>query len=198
MNELDELLLELKENGFAVVHPMEVKKIDKEHKYLVPILLKYLKNSENADMKSFITRCLGVKGFTAATKTLLEEFYKTSSDFDLKWTIGNTFSIIQDKNAEDEIIKIVKDKKHGSERQMFVVTLGKIKSEKAIPVLIKLLQDDDVCGHAIMALSNFKDEKLIPHIEPFLTHEKTWIRKKAEKAIKRITKNNKKRDGASK
>ncbi|CAM2877319.1 HEAT repeat domain-containing protein [Hathewaya histolytica] len=57
---------------------------------------------------------------------------------------------------------------------------------KAISILIELLKDDDVNGHAIMALGYFKNDELIKYIEPFLHHEKSWIRKETEKAIKKI------------
>lgn len=71
---------------------------------------------------------------------------------------------------------------------MVVITLGKLRSIDAIPVFLDLLGDEDINGHIIIALGYYKDTDLIQYIEPFLKHEKTWIRKEAEKAIKKLSK----------
>ena len=59
---------------------------------------------------------------------------------------------------------------------------------KSKKILISLLDDDDVDGHAIAALSKFKDIELIKYIEPFLNHKMTWKRNEAKKAIKKLEK----------
>jgi HEAT repeat protein len=55
-------------------------------------------------------------------------------------------------------------------------------------VLIDLLDDDEVVGHAIIALGKLKSKKAYPAIERFATHPKAWIRKEAKKALARIEK----------
>ncbi|MNL25224.1 hypothetical protein D3C87_1466970 [compost metagenome] len=140
---------------------------------------------EKRNYKSVIVRILGVKGFYEATETLLNLYFNKDVDID-KWAIGDTLYSIQDKRFEDEYIKIVKNENNGISRQMIVILLGKLRCEKAIPTLIDLLQDDDVDGHAIMALGYFKDRNLIEYIKPFLNNKKPWIRREAEKAIKKI------------
>jgi len=64
------------------------------------------------------------------------------------------------------LIQIAQEKGHGIARQMNVDALGKLKNKEAIPMLINLLNDEDVQGHAIEALSKFKEPLVILYIEP--------------------------------
>ncbi|MFX0549444.1 HEAT repeat domain-containing protein [Hathewaya histolytica] len=182
MKELIELA---NDYGFEVESYDDLKAIKRKIKSLVPVLIKYLYMFEKKNFKDAIVDLLGVKGFYGATETLINLYYTNSVTID-KWDIGDALYSIQDKRFEDKYIEIVKDKTNGDSRQMIVILLGKLRLEKAISILIELLKDDDVNGHAIMALGYFKNDELIKHIEPFLHHEKSWIRKETEKAIKKI------------
>jgi len=194
MSKLDKqkLISEIIGKGVQISSINDLMKINHKYTDLVPILLKHLKEITDEVDKEFIVRCLGVKGFFEATKPLMEEFYN-SSKITYKWAIGNTLAIIEDANFIDEYIRIVKDKKHGISRQMIVESLGKFKNPKVVQILIELLQDQDVAGHAISALSNFKKLEIIPHLEPFLNHKTAWIKREAIKAIKKIKKSDTKR-----
>lgn len=188
MNNYEGLLREIREKGIEINSIDDLININKEYKDILPILIKYLSEYDDQNDKEWLVRCLGVKGFTEATETLIREFYKASNNSELKWAIGNTMSLILDKNSINPMLKIVQEKEHGVSREMFVIALGKLKDKKVIPVLLKLINDPDVTGHVIMALSNFNDLNLVNHIKPFKNHKKTWIKKEAEKAIKKIDK----------
>ena len=106
--------------------------------------------------------------------------------FEEKWAIGNSISIILDKRFEQEYIDIINDSTNGTTRQMFVLTLGRLKCNKAIDSFINLLDDDEINGHIIIALGYFNNKDLIHYIEPFLKHEQKWIQREAEKSIKKL------------
>jgi HEAT repeat protein len=55
-------------------------------------------------------------------------------------------------------------------------------------ILIELLSDEDLAGYAIMALGKLKCNEARSVIERFLTHPKHWVRREAQKALKRIDK----------
>ena len=184
----EKLLQEVRCKGIEVSEINELIKISNEHKDVVPILLRHLQDIDDGDDKEFLVRCLGVHGFTEASQPLIQEFYK-SRKLTFKWTIGNTLSIIQDKNILSELVKIVQEKEHGISRQMFVVSLGKFKNDRNVKdVLISLLKDDDVAGHAIIAIRKIGDVELAEYIEPFLEHKKGWIRNEAKKTIEKFNK----------
>jgi len=158
------------------------------HKVLVPLLLKYLHEFRTINFKNLVVNALKVKGFYDATETLINEFNTTDLIDSYKWSIGDAFSIILDERYEDEYIKIVKNIKNGTSRQMVTIALGKLKSDKAIPVLISLLDDEEVNGHVVIALGYYKKPEFRKYIEPFLTHKKAWIRAQAKAAIKKLDK----------
>jgi hypothetical protein len=168
--------------------PNHLTHLKPEHKVLIPILIKYLNEFKTVNFKDIVVNSLKVKGFYDATEPLLNEFYTTNLNDTYKWSIGDSFSIILDKRFIDQYISIISDKKYGTARQMVTIALGKLKSEKALPVLLSLLDDEDVNGHVIMSLGYYKKPELIKYIEPFLTHKKAWIRAQAKSAINKIDK----------
>lgn len=183
----EKILNEIRDKGVQVKSINDLIKIDKKYKDLIPIILKYLVEASDETDKSWLVRCLGVNGFTEATDVLIDEYYKASNRSSLKWTIGNTLSIILDKNSVDALLKIAQEKEHGTSRQMVIVALGKLRNKKAIPVLLKLLYDEEVVAHVIWALSYFKDPSLIPFIEPFVNSKRPLVHNEAKKAIKKLS-----------
>lgn len=187
MKKLDKrkLLKDVRELGFEMSSINDLMEINKKHRGLVPILLRNLKEIDDESDKEFIVRCLGVKGFNEASKPLIHEFYKSNS-LTFKWAIGNTLSIIKDKESLPDLIKIAQEKEHGIARQMIVDCLGSFKVENVKDVLIELLDDNEVAGHAISAIAKIGDVSLVKYIEPFLSYKVRWVRNEANKAIKKL------------
>jgi HEAT repeat protein len=182
----EEMIKEINSAGFELEDFNHLPSLKPKHKFLIPILLRYLGKFERLNTNEMIVRALGVKGFYDATSRLIDEYHKSDNRF-YKWAIGNSLSIILDQKYEDEYIEIIKNKANASSRQMVVITLGKLKSIKAIEFFIQLLDDDDIDGHIIMALKYYKNKELIKYIEPFLNHNKSWIRQEAKKSIKKLS-----------
>ena len=182
------VLLELRAAGFDVdwISDLYAKKLD--YRTAVPILLKWLPILENQDVKETIVRALSTRwAKPKAVDVLISEFYKTDPDLiSYKWAIANALSIIADDSAFSEISALVLDKRHGKAREMLAVALGNMKNPSASEILIRLLDDDLVSGHAIIALGKLKSKKAYSKIQLFLTNPKPWIRKEARKALSRI------------
>jgi len=49
-----------------------------------------------------------------------------------------------------------------------------------------LLEDEDVAGHAVIALGNLRAKQARGKIEALLRHKKAWIRGEAGKALRKI------------
>ncbi len=64
----------------------------------------------------------------------------------------------------------------------------KLKVEKAIPILIDLLEDEDVRLHAITALGDFKREEFRPYFERFENDKHPGWRKYSRAALKKLDK----------
>lgn len=186
-----QLINRIREKGVEIENIDELKMLGKKDRDLVPILLEFLDLVEDENDKEFLVRCLGVKGFYEATGQLLREFYNTEK-ITYKWAIGNSLAIISDESQLNEMIKIAIEKKHGIARQMIVDGLGSFRSDEVKEVLVNLLTDDDVVGHAINALSKVGDKSTKKYIEPFVTNKVAWIRKAAIKTLKKLDKENQK------
>lgn len=183
----EKLLIEIREKGVEISSIDELMHINNKYRDLVPVILKFIKSVDSESDKEFLVRCLAVKGFYEASSTLIQEFY-SADNLTYKWAIGNTLSIISDETKVPEMLKIITDKKHGISRQMIVEGLGFFRTDEVKAALIDLLSDDDVVGHAIIALSKIGDMTAIKHIEPYLSHKVSWVRKTAAKAIKNLSK----------
>jgi len=94
--------------------------------------------------------------------------------------------VVADDSVFDDIVALVKDKRHGRAREMLAVALANMKNPKAVDVLIELLDDEEIAGHALSALRKLAPPEAREAIEPFVNHPKTWARNEAKRALKKI------------
>jgi hypothetical protein len=143
----------------------------------VPILIRWLPLVENTDVKEIITRVLCVPWAKQAAPTLIHEFRSAPETPPHKttWKWDSVF---------DDIVDLVLDKRHGRDREMLALALANMRDERAVDVLIKLLDDDELVGHSIAALRKLKAKKAESHIEKYLSHPRTWVRIEAKKTLK--------------
>lgn len=155
----------------------------------VPILVKWLPKLENRRVKECVVRALSVPWATGvAEDVLLAEFRAApeSENLRLKWAIANALEVLASDKIFDDLVELSRDKRHGRAREMLVLALGKMKNPKAAEVLIGLLDDDEVVGHAVIALGKLKAEQARTHLQRLASHPKRWVRKEAIKAIAKI------------
>ena len=182
------VVADLANAGFEVkwISDLYSKKMD--YKKAVPVLLKWLPLIENLDVKESIVRALTVPSAKpVAAPELISEFKKANSEStSFKWAIANALAIVADDSVFPEIVRLVLDTRHGKAREMLAVALGNMKDPQAQDILIDLLDDDVVTGHAIMALGKLRSKRAHHKIESYLLHPKPWVRKEAKKALSRI------------
>lgn len=186
------ILAELSQAGFEIQWISDLYNKRFNYKSAIPILIRWLPQIENPDIKETIVRALSVPWakHTSAQRLLVEEFHKLGPEFNLglKWAIGNALSVVADDDVLIEITELIQDEAHGKAREMLVVSLGNMKSPHIVNFLIELLNDKDLDGYAIKALGKLKAVKARPMVESFLIHEKGWVQKEAKKALARIDK----------
>lgn len=182
------ILAELSEAGYRINSLDELRRSGVIYKAAIPILLRWLLKIEDPSMKESLVRCLSVpwaKGI--ATKAVLSEFHKAPNDADsLRWAIGNAMDVIADLSVGNEILSIVAAQSNGSARQMFVLAVGKLKPENASEVLIPLLEQDEVAGHAAEALGKLGAVEAKDGLERLVKSGRPWVKKAAETALGRI------------
>ena len=148
-------LEEINKSGYNFNSIYDLMLLNEKDKNIVSIFLKYLKLFE-LDIKKHLVRFLGVKGFVSASKFLLEEFHKTE-DFDYRFAIANTLSLIQDENILEDLIEIVENRMYGEARIPIIYRLYKFKNFQLEKVLVKLLNDKEVSKIAEYSLNKLKN-----------------------------------------
>ena len=152
-------------------------------------MVQWLPKVEDLNLKTVLVRALSVKwAKPVAAPALIDEFYRAPSGSGLKWAIGNALSVVADDQVFDKVVHLVRDKQHGKAREMLAVALGNMKDLRSADVLIELLGDEEVAGHALIALGKLKVQRARLDIERFLDHPKAWVRAEARRALARIDK----------
>jgi HEAT repeat protein len=140
-------------------------------------------------LKEDIVRTVSVKqARPVAAPSLIKAFEDAADDEELylKWAIGNGLSVVADDSVFEDLVRLARDKKHGRAREMLCFALGNMKNTKAQDVLVELLDDEQVVGHAIRRLGKLKALKARSKIETFTSHRKAWIRREAKRALEKI------------
>jgi HEAT repeat protein len=100
---------------------------------------------------------------------------------------GNALSVIAGADLFDDLVRLLRTKEHGQARQMLAVALGTTRDRRAIQVLLDLLDDEDVVGHAVIGLGKLHPgPEVWDRVAPLLAHRKPWVRKEAAKLLKKI------------
>ena len=91
--------------------------------------------------------------------------------------------ILASEEFFDKIVDLVREKRHGVARQMLAIALGGMKNPKAVDVLIDLLDDDDIVGHALISLKKLKARQARTPVLKKRNHSNAWVRQQAKRAL---------------
>lgn len=189
---------ELKDLGFQFeITNQTLGFIPKHKKIILPLAIKYYqlaKKLKKTNEQNHFMCFFQIKGLDDIVPILIDDYYSNETVDLTRWLISDTIYQIRSKNFVKEYLDIVSCNKFGRNRQMIVLLLGKLKEESAIPVLINLLEDEEVRLHAICALGEFKREEFRCYFERFQDSTHPGWRKYAKSAIQKI-RNHKTEDG---
>lgn len=180
---------ELRDLGYGFeVYNQIIGFMPKHKETILPIAIRYYQKARELSKdneQNYFMSFFHFKGFEEVVPMLLEDFYSNNPDID-KWAIGACLYQIRSPKYIDDYLGIIADSDYGINRQMIVLLVGKLKVEKAIPVLIHLLDKKDVGLHAISALGNYKREEFRPIFERYLQSENKALSKEAKRAIQKL------------
>jgi HEAT repeat protein len=180
------VIVDLRTAGISVTSLDELRTSGQKYDEAVPILISWLKTTEDDKVKEALVRTLSVPWASdEAERPLIDLFLclDNNKHHALKWATGNALSILSTGRHLDKLIEIVQDERHGTSRQMVVLGLANVSGERSETALINLLSDPQVAGHAIMALGKLRATKAVACIRPFLKHKTPWLRAEARKAL---------------
>jgi HEAT repeat protein len=105
----------------------------------------------------------------------------------LRWTIGSALYEMASDEVVGDLLKLAGASSYGEARQMIVLGLGKVSARPpVVRLLVALLSDDDVIGHAVIALGKLRASSARAEIAALSRHPKSWIRREVKKALERI------------
>ena len=190
----DRLVIErIRENGLLISSVWDLVHAREAYPEAIPVLIDMLPKVRELAIKEGIIRALSVKeAAPAAAKPLIEEFEGLLGDknarggTDILWVIANALTVVATHESAEDILRLITLPASGDARQMLAITLGKLKDRDAVPILIELLKDDKIVGHAASALGMIKAPEARPYLLSVKNHPRTWVRKAAEKAILKI------------
>lgn len=184
------LVADLAAAGFEVDGARDLLRSGKYPANLVPILVRWLPLVQYDALKEDIVRTLSVPWARAAAPALIAEFERAALDqpLGLGWAIGNALEVVANDAITVDMLRLATDRRYGTARQMLVRGLGRLKDPHVIDVLIDLLADEDVFGHAVVALGKLRARAARPHLEPLLRHKSATVRNAAKTALGRIDK----------
>lgn len=101
-------------------------------------------------------------------RVLVDEFRRlpnTDEWQSAKWAISDALATLADASLADDLLELLRDRRHGGARQRLCDALARTKDERAPDALIELLDEPDLAGHAISALRRFGPKAWLPHLE---------------------------------
>ena len=183
---------ELRNLGFSFeISNQTLMFMPKHKKVILPVAIKYYqeaKRLEKNNEQEYFLSFFHFKGFDEVVPMLLEDFCSCNADDMIGWTIADHLYQIRSKSYIPEYLDIISNSFYGSNRQMLILLIGEWQVADAVPILIDLLEDEDVRLHAISALGCFKREEFRPYFERFENSKHSGWRKYARAALKKLDK----------
>jgi hypothetical protein len=198
----------LTDAGLRLKHLPHLINRDIDYSAQVPVLIEWLPRVEYAPVKATIAQALTVqKARPAAASALLHELRRAPPERPLpppdEWpdsiensnarllrsALGQALAFTADDSYFDAISELIEDAATGSARSELISDyLGRFRPlrERAIPILRRLLSDDDLGRYALKPLARLRATEARPEMERFLHHDQAWVRRDAKRALAKL------------
>ena len=112
----------------------------------------------------------------------------------LVWSLGESIRQIlrrhrmlrKDQDLWKAVEGVAADVAVGKGREPFVMLLGQYGGRSRAPLLLRLLDDPQIVGHALYALRRLGVSDAREKARALLSHRRAWIRSEAKKYLKKI------------
>ena len=158
---------------------------DHEDIRFIPIVLKYIRQKKwwiGSLLLAF--HCRSYYEYTPE----LIELYKNNEFAKYKWDVGNALLSCRHKKFIPQYLEIVNNQSYGKEPDLIMEILCHFKVKQALPRLLELYQGyPEVWRWNLLKYGwYFKDKRVIPYIEPYLTCDNGEYRSMAKKAMDKL------------
>lgn len=177
---------QLRAAGFDVSSISDLRESGVRYRAAIPVLLEALRAARDKRVVNELVRALSVPWAKPdAVPVLLQKFreFDDGRELGTRWAIGNALEVTWMDEHFEELASLAEDRTFGRSREMIVLGMAKSKDPRAAEVLVALLEDNDVNGHAVSALKKVKAPAARRGLERMLQDERSWVRKDAAKAL---------------
>ena len=159
---------------------------DHEDIRFIPIVLKYI--HQRKWWVGSLLSAFHCRSYYEYTLDLIE-LYKRDEFDKHKWKIGNALLLCRHKKFIPHYLEIVNAPSYGNEPDLVMEILCHFKVKQALPRLLELYERyPDIWRWDLLKYGwYFKDKRIIPYIEPYLTCDDGEYRNMAKKAIEKLS-----------
>lgn len=150
---------------------------------VVTTLIEWLPRVTNLHVKRDMVSALSNECARPSAAAPLLAAFESTTDDGLRWSIASALSEVADESVTDRIVELVHDRTSGSARQMLALALGKSGDKSVAPVLVALLGEYELAGHAVMALVALQASEAVPEIEKLRSDDRAWVRNEVRRAL---------------
>jgi HEAT repeat protein len=182
----------LRDAGLDVNSVFDLVNTRRPYPQAIPALLRVLPTVQDHWIKEGIVRALAVpEARGLAGRSMVAEFERIRPDEPperqlLKWAIGNTIEVIADSEIADDVIRLLRTPEHGKAREMLVLSLLRLKDSRVEDLLLELLDDSQLAGHAVSAIAKKPFVRAAQKLNAFMADDRPWVRRKAQLALKKL------------
>jgi hypothetical protein len=152
-----------------------------------PVLMEWLPRVHADAVKETLARRLAETGKSTETAQALLSEYREATSETVKWALGDSIARVAPPRDLEEAVELAADRGGGRGRQMLVYALWRVPSDHAREVILDLLDDPEVCGHAMYSLRlAFGNLEARRRIEALVDHSDEHVRTIARDTLKKI------------
>jgi hypothetical protein len=157
-----------------------------EYRLVAPIILRWLRRTRNDDARAALVRLLTSPFLGDDIARALVDMFVDDEMAAIRWEIGNALSEAAPPLVAAELIRLVADRRYGKAREMLVIALARTGVPEARSVVLQLLGDAELQGHALVAAREMALVESIPAVEELARNGKKWVRDEARRTLKAL------------
>lgn len=126
--------------------------------------------------REFLLYCLFHMGYDKCVLAkMILDIFQTEKENQYLWDYADFLYSLKVYYFMDDYINLIKDQSYGQAREMLVLLIGESKYPWVIPHLLEVAHDEEIIGHVLIALSNFKDSKILSLMKKYTSNKIKWI-----------------------
>lgn len=156
---------------------------------ILPIAIKYYqmaKDQRKDNEQNHFLSYFHFKGFEEVVPMLLEDFYSSNTSRLTREFISDCLYQIRSKKYIDDYLTILSNPEYENYYLFIALLVSSLKVEAAVPLFIKMLDNENIRVVGIQALGKYKREEFRAYFERFKNDKNTFVRKSARSALKKL------------